>query len=189
VDNGWIFRAGAHANAADRWGGLSRRHKGTEGGVWRNFEKNSRVVAGWHPLWSKAAPASATWMRRGLEILKLLRVPRGSVRGKMRRGLRASCYPGERSRYRAGTPSGSGCRVDARLQGIILESNSAGKQCGGVLERRINEFANLALGNRKRPGGNPARGLGFFEVLEKPILCGTRKGGFHAASGSNGVGP
>jgi hypothetical protein len=50
--------------------------------VWRNFEKISRVVAGWHPLWSKAAPASATRMRRGLKILKLLRVPRGSVRGK-----------------------------------------------------------------------------------------------------------
>ena len=31
VDNGRIFRAGAHANATTRWGGLSRRHKGTEG--------------------------------------------------------------------------------------------------------------------------------------------------------------
>jgi hypothetical protein len=51
------------------------------------------------------------------------------------------------------------------------------------------EFANLALGNRKRPGGNPARGLGFFEVLEKPTVCGTRKGGFRAAFGPNGVGP
>jgi len=107
----------------------------------------------------------------------------------MRRGLRASCYPGERSRYRAGTPSGSGCRVDARLQGIIFESNSAGKRCGGVLEKRINEFSNLALGNRKRPGRNPARGLEFFEVLEKSTVCGTRKGRFPAASGANGVGP
>lgn len=52
--------------------------------MWRNFEKISRVVAGWHPLWSKAAPASATSMRRGLENLKILRVPRGSVRAKMR---------------------------------------------------------------------------------------------------------
>ena len=32
LDNGAIFRAGAHANAADRWGGLSQRHQGTEGG-------------------------------------------------------------------------------------------------------------------------------------------------------------
>jgi hypothetical protein len=123
------------------------------------------------------------------EMLKLLRVPRGSVRGKMRKGLRASCYPGERSRYRAGTASRSGRRVDTRLQGIIFESNSAGKQCGGVLEKRVNEFANIALGNRKRPGVNPARSLGFFEVLGEPTVCGTRKGGFHAASGSNGVGP
>jgi hypothetical protein len=128
-------------------------------------------------------------LRGDVEILKLLRVPRGSVRGKMRKGLRASCYPGERSRYRAGTPLGSGRRVDAKVHERYLESNSAGKQCGGVLWKTVNEFANLARGNRKRPGGNPARGLGFFEVLEKPTVCGTRKGGFRAAFGPNGVGP
>jgi hypothetical protein len=32
-------------------------------GVWRNFKKISRVVAGWHPLWSKAATASAMGQR------------------------------------------------------------------------------------------------------------------------------
>jgi len=28
-------------------------------GMWLHFETISRVVAGWHPLWSKAVPASA----------------------------------------------------------------------------------------------------------------------------------
>jgi hypothetical protein len=72
-------------------------------------------------------------LRGDVEILKLLLVPRGSVRGKMRKGLRASCYPGERSRYRAGTPSGSGRRIDAKLQERYLELISAGKSCRDVL--------------------------------------------------------
>ena len=41
------------------------------------------------------------------------------------------------------------------------------------LRSKLHEFSDLALGNLKRPSGNPALGLGFFEVPEKPIVRGT----------------
>jgi hypothetical protein len=50
-------------------------------GVWRNFEKISRVMSGE----AVAVVESRSGFRYGKsEILKLLRVPRGSVRAKMR---------------------------------------------------------------------------------------------------------